>query len=495
MTRSALAVIAMLSAMARTTASAQTPASEIVRRTSAHLATLAREDGLSGVVLVAKDGKPVLETAYGFSNLADRVPNRVDTKFNMASMGKMFTAVAVLQLVEAGKITLDDTVGKYLPHYPGTAVRDDVTVKELLTHTSGMGNFWEQLADKAKDRYVSVSDYVPLFADQPLLFEPGKSFAYSNNGYTVLGLIIEAVSGQTYFDYVRDHIYRPCGMTDTDAYELNAPIANLAMGYYRSADTPGQVLSNIYLIPFRGSPAGGSYTTAADLLRFANALMSHKLLDQAYTDALTTGTVDYGTRRYAYGFTVDTVNGHRLIGHGGGNTGIADELMIFTDLGYTVVVLTNGDVENFWEIQNFMRRSLMGPSPASKSYDFTSAAITKVRASGFAAGATMVHDHPDHPPIRAGLMEQIGYKLLWERKPDQAIAVFRLYALAKPQDEYAYLGLGKAYERSSDAGDAIDAYTKYLALEPTDADTKAALDRLKRAAGATHPLFENGSHQ
>jgi D-alanyl-D-alanine carboxypeptidase len=151
-------------------ASAQTPTSEIAGRMSAHLATLAKENALSGVVLVAKDGTPILEKAYGFSNLGDRTANRVDTKFNMASMGKMFTAVAVLQLVEAGKISLDDTVGKYLPNYPGKAVRDDVTVKELLTHTSGMGNFWDQLADKAKNRYVSVADYVPLFADQPLLF-------------------------------------------------------------------------------------------------------------------------------------------------------------------------------------------------------------------------------------------------------------------------------------------------------------------------------------
>jgi D-alanyl-D-alanine carboxypeptidase len=484
----AMTSIVTLPALAPRAASAQKPTPEIVRTTSAHLATLAKEDGLSGVVLMAKDGKPILESAYGFSNLGDRVPNRVDTKFNMASMGKMFTAVAVLQLVEAGRIALDDTVGKYLPNYPGKAVRDDVTVKELLTHTSGMGNFWEQLADKAKDRYVSVSDYVPLFADQPLLFAPGTSFAYSNNGYTVLGLIIEAVSGHTYFDYVRDHIYHPCRMTNTDAYALNAPIANLAMGYYRSADTPGQLLSNIYLIPFRGSPAGGSYTTAGDMLRFANALMSHKLLDRAHTDALTTGTVDYGTRRYAYGFTVDTANGHKLIGHGGGNTGIADELMIFPDLGYTVVVLTNGDVENFWDIESFMKRSLMGPSPASESYDFTRAAIATARVSGFAAGAKMLNDHPDHPAIRAGLLEQIGYKLLWERKPDQAIAVFRLYATAKPQDEYAYLGLAKAYERANATSDAIDAYTKYLALEPADADTKATLVRLKQRSAGTTPV-------
>jgi len=444
-----------------------------------HLAGLSKADNFSGVVLIAKDGKPVLEQAYGLSNIADQIPNRIDTKFNMASMGKMFTAVSVLQLLEAGKIaSLQDKVGKYLPNYPNKAVREQVTIEQLLTHTSGMGNFWEQLADKAKDRYSAVADYVPLFADEKLQFEPGKGFAYSNNGYTVLGLIVEAVSGKTYFNYVRDNIYRPCGMADTDAYELDKPIARMATGYSRSPDKPGQLVSNIYVLPYKGSPAGGSYTTVGDLLKFAIALMQFKLLNQKDTETLTAGKTDYGARRYAYGFTEEVANGHRLIGHGGGNTGIADELMIFTDLGYTAVILTNGDVENFWDVQNFVKRELMGASPDTHSFDFTKSLIDATVQSGYEQGAKLLNADISHPAIRNGLLEQTGYKLLWQAKIKESEDVFRLYVLASPKDVYAYLGLGTVYERAGNKADAIAAYTKYLAMEPDDTDLREKLKKL-----------------
>jgi CubicO group peptidase (beta-lactamase class C family) len=444
-----------------------------------HLAALAKTDGLSGVVLIAKDGKPVFARAYGYANLADRIPNRIDTRFNMASMGKMFTAVAVMQLVEAGKIaSLQDKVGKYLPNYPSQAVREQVTVEQLLTHTSGMGNFWEQLADKAKDRYRAVADYLPLFADEKLAFEPGKGFAYSNNGYTVLGLIVEAASGEDYFDYLRRHIYAPCAMSDTGAYALDEPVARIATGYTRSTDKPGALVSNIYTLPYKGSPAGGSYTTAADLLKFADALVGDKLLNHADTEALTAGKVDYGTRRYGYGITEDHINGHRVIGHGGGNTGIADELLIFTDLGTTAVILTNGDVENFWDVENFIKRDLTGPTAETRSFDFTRALIDAAVASGYDAGAKML-SASDHPAIRGGLMEQIGYRLLWQGRVAQGAAVFRLYALASPAVAYAWLGFGVAAERARDKPGAIDAYARYLALEPDDKDAQARLKLLR----------------
>lgn len=450
-------------------------------QTRAHLTQLARTEGLSGVVLVARHGRPLLKQAYGYSNLADRVSNRVDTRFNMASMGKMITAVAVLQLAEAGKLSLQERVGRYLPDYPNEQVRQLVTIEQLLTHTSGMGNFWTELADKPKERYSAVADYVPLFASQPLLFEPGQGFAYSNSGYTLLGLVIEAVSGQTYFDYVREKIYRPSGMNDTDAFRLDEPVARMATGYSRSAQEPGKMISNLYVNTFKGGPAGGSYTTADDMLRFANALMNFRLLTPQYTELLTRGKVDYRTRRYAYGFTEETANGHRLIGHSGGHVGIANELMIFTDLGYTVVVLTNGEVENFWDIQHFVKRSLLGPTPDAESYAFTRSLLDATISAGYAAGARRLEGR-GHPVLRGGLMEQVGNKLLWQGKNPQAEAVFRLYAMALPDDAYAHLGLGTAREQTGDKAGAIEAYERYLSMEPSDKEVAEKLLRLRSAA-------------
>jgi D-alanyl-D-alanine carboxypeptidase len=469
-----LALLTLNSSRAQQTLS---PA-QLVERTRIHLAALAKHDEFSGIVLIAKENQQLFLQAYGYANLADHIPNHAYTKFNMASMGKMITAVATMQLVEAGNISLSEKVGKYLPDLPNVAVRDGVTVEELLTHTSGMGNFWAQLDNKAKEKYVAVSDYVPLFADERLAFEPGKGFLYSNNGYTVLGLIIEKVSGQTYFDYVRKHVYQPSGMLDTDAYELNEPIPNMATGYSRDLARPGQIVSNFYVNTFKGGPAGGSYTTAADLLRFTRALMQHKLLNAADTDLLIRGKVDYGTRRYGYGFTEETIGGHRLVGHGGGANGISNELQIYVDLGYTVVILTNGDVENFWDVQNFFKRELLGASPQSRSYDFTKRMIDVADTKGYETAQRLLQSETSSPGLRAGVLEQVGYKFLWQGKVASATAVFKLYALNSPQDEYAWLGLGKAEEQAGDRANALIAYRRYLALEPGNEEINSRVSAL-----------------
>ena len=193
--------------------------------------TLAKQDKFSGVVLIAKDGKPVFEKAYGLANKAKNIPNNTETRFNLGSMNKMFTAVAIAQLAEAGKLSFDDTVGKHLPDYPNKDVANKVTIHQLLTHTSGLGSYWNAKFEAKKATIKSVSDYLALFADEPLKLEPGKRFQYSNSGFIVLGAIIEKVSGQSYYDYVREHIYKPAGMKNTDAYEMTANTPNLAMGY------------------------------------------------------------------------------------------------------------------------------------------------------------------------------------------------------------------------------------------------------------------------
>jgi D-alanyl-D-alanine carboxypeptidase len=203
------------------------------------------------------------------------------------------------------------------------------------------------------------------------------------------------------------------------------------------------------------------------------------LLSQANTEALTRGKVDYGARRYAYGFSEETTNGHRLIGHSGGSTGIANELMIFTDLGYTVVILTNGDVENFWDVQTFVKRELMGPSPTTDTYYFTKKLIDSTATEGYEAGVAMLKNAPSSMVPRSGLLEQVGYKLLWQGKTNQALNVFRIYAHVSPNDPYAHLGLGKTFERSGDKARAIQAYRTYLTIEPDDAEVKARLKRLQ----------------
>jgi CubicO group peptidase (beta-lactamase class C family) len=320
--------------------------SEIASSLATYLETLAKQDKFSGVVLIAKDGKPVFEKAYGLADKANNILNNTETRFNLGSMNKMFTAVAIAQLAEAGKLSFDDTVGKHLPNYPNKDVANKVTIHQLLTHTSGLGTYWNAKYDANKKTIKSVSDYLALFADEPFKAEPGKRFQYSNSGFIVLGAIIEKVSGQNYYDYVREHIYKPAGMKSTDAYEMTANTPNLAMGYTnegRDGEAQGARHENTDSRPNKGGPAGGGYSTVEDLMRFHIALRDHKLLSQKYTDLVTTGKVNMGQAKYGYGFGDLVVNGTRIFGHNGGAPGIASDLSMYPELGYTSVVMTNYD--------------------------------------------------------------------------------------------------------------------------------------------------------
>lgn len=321
---------------------------EVNESLTAYLEGLAKEDRFSGVVLIARDGKPFFVKAYGLADKSKNLPNNPETKFNLGSMNKMFTAVAIAQLVEQGKLAFDDKVGKVLPDYPNKEVASKVTIHHLLTHTSGLGSYWNAKFDARRAQIKTVADYLALFADEPLLFEPGGRFAYSNSGYIVLGAIIEKVTGQSYYDYVREHIYKPAGMKNTDAYQISEATSNLAMGYTNLGpdDKPanGPRRENTETRPNRGGPAGGGYSTVEDLLRFATALRDHQLLSAKATELLTTGKVDMGRgSKYGYGFGEQQMNGHRIYGHNGGAPGIGSDLSIFEEPGYVAVVMTNYD--------------------------------------------------------------------------------------------------------------------------------------------------------
>ncbi len=298
-------------------------------------------DEFSGVVLAAKDGKPFFFEPYGLADRDLGVPNRRDTKFNIGSINKVFTQVAIAQLASQGKLALSDTVRKHLPDYPSPAA-DRITIQELVTMSSGLGDFFgDKYAATPKSKLRSLSDYLPLFADQPLLFEPGTSRRYSNAGYVVLGLIIEKATGETYYDYVREHVFRPAGMKNTDAYPQDAIVSNRAVGYTRDRDdggdgAPGPLHTNVYALPARSSSAGGGYSTAEDLLAFDAAMRADKLLPAAWTDWF------YGDKASPPAAGPSRKRSGAG-GWAGGTAGVNAVLETDLDTGYTVVVLSNLD--------------------------------------------------------------------------------------------------------------------------------------------------------
>ena len=242
------------------------------------LEELAKADEFSGVVLVARNGRVLFHEAYGYADREKKVPNRKDTKFNLGSINKNFTRLAIHQLADRGKLSLEDPIKKFLPDYPNAQAAEKVTVRYLLGMTSGIGDFFGARYDATpKEKIRALRDYLPLFADRPLEFEPGTNNRYSNGGYVVLGLIIEKASGQDYYDYVRENIFKPCGMSDTDSYPRDADVPNLARGYAREGRAgKGRVLNHATL-PGRGSSAGGGYSTAGDLLKYVQALKDGKI--------------------------------------------------------------------------------------------------------------------------------------------------------------------------------------------------------------------------
>src|SRR5579871_413050 len=311
----------------------------------------AAADHFSGAVLLAKDGKPIFTGAYGLADREKKSPNKLGTRFRIGSMNKMFTATAILQLVQAGKIQLTDPLGKYLTDYPNKNVASKVTIHHLLTHTGGTGDFFGPEFDAHRLELRELKDYVKLYGTRDLAFAPGSQWEYSNYGFLLLGLVIEKVSGESYYDYVRDNIFKPAGMISTDSLPEGEAVADRSIGYTKEESDTWQPNTNT--LPPRGTSAGGGYSTVEDLLRFATALTDHKLLDAHSTDVLTTGKVNARGSKYAYGFGDNTTDGIRWFGHGGGAPGMNGDLKIFPQSGYVIAALANMDPPAAERVANY----------------------------------------------------------------------------------------------------------------------------------------------
>jgi len=329
---------------------------ELVSALKARLEKAAADDKFAGSIILAKLGNGasnvLFSGSYGLADREKNVPNTLDTKFRIGSMNKMFTATSILQLVQAGKIKLTDPLGKFVTDYPNKDVASKVTIHQLLTHTGGTGDIFGPDFDAHRLELRALDDYVKLYGARGLRFEPGSRWEYSNYGMTLLGVVIERVTGQSYYDYVAEHVYRPAGMTGSGSEPEDKAVSGRSVGYMKrnGAWTP-----NTNTLPYRGTSAGGGYSTVGDLLKFAEALMSHKLLNAEYTNMLITGKVDVGNgQMYAYGFEDMRKNGVGAIGHGGGAPGMNGELRIFPKSGYVIAVLANLDPPAASQINGFI---------------------------------------------------------------------------------------------------------------------------------------------
>jgi CubicO group peptidase (beta-lactamase class C family) len=309
-------------------------------------------DRFAGAVLVVKQGKPIFAQAYGLADREHNIPNTLETRFTIASMNKMFTAVALMQLVQAGKVALGDQLEKYLPDYPNKELAAKVTIGELLTNTGGTGDIWGPEFDKHRLELHTPQDYIHLYGNRGLRFEPGSRWEYSNYGFILIGAVIEKVSGQSYSDYVHQYVFDPARMTSTSVGMEDKAIPNISIDYTKMGSTHWTPITDAPTNS--GSPAGGGFSTVGDLLRFADALWLNKLLDAQHTKLMTTGRVSNPFGFDAYGFGVQTINGNQCFGHNGSSRGVNGDLEMCLDSSYTIVTLANVDPAAAEQISQFI---------------------------------------------------------------------------------------------------------------------------------------------
>ena len=289
----------------------------------------------SGTVLIARNGKVLLRGAYGEADRDRHIANSIDTPFDLASTGKLFTGIAVAQLVSEGKLSYDEPIEKYLPDYPNRNAASEITLRELLTHTSGLADIFSKLRPKTPLR--RLSDYYPLFANEPLLFEPGKGQSYSNTGFLVASMVVEAVSGEEFRLYLQRHIFDVAGMHSTGWRRPQ----DAARPYTRdNADDPLKpdarwISAESFYDQLLGGPAagpGGEYSTVADLFRFATALQSGKLLPRKNFETVL---------RDGLGCECDARPGHEIYSHTGGGPGVDTGLKLDMNTDTVSIFLSN----------------------------------------------------------------------------------------------------------------------------------------------------------
>ncbi len=314
------------------------------------IARIAAASQFSGVISLAPlAGSASLELAFGHADRANRIPNTIETRFAMASGCKGFTAAAIWLLVEAGRIGLEtrlsDCVASRRFHFG-----DTVTIGQLLNHTSGVPDYFSEESEsdygalwRERPSYGmrTTQDFLPLFETRPMKGAPGQGFLYNNAGFILLGLAVEELTGQDFRDFVAARIFVPCGMTRSGYFALDALPEKCAQGYL--SPDPADLHTNLYSVPVIGGPDGGAFTTAGDLRRFWDALLSGRLLQPDSVARMIAPSVRAGDDGLQYGYGVwlrQTPQG-RVIWLEGGDPGVELDSAVWLEHGIVATVLSN----------------------------------------------------------------------------------------------------------------------------------------------------------
>ncbi|MGE8006131.1 serine hydrolase domain-containing protein [Lysinibacillus sp. NPDC093216] len=267
-------------------------------------------EDFSGVISVTQNGKNVYRKAFGYADLPNKVSNEIDTKFATASAGKVFVAIAILQLIEQSRLSFDSCIGDIL-NFDLKNIDPHITIRQLLNHTSGIPDYFDESVMKDYDelwidypnyKIRTSSDIIPLFIHKPMMYPTGDRFQYNNTGFVVLGLIVEAITGSSFDVYLNEHVFIPCGMLNTGYYELDRLPAQCANGYVYD-DSRQEFYTNIYSVDVKGTGAGGAFTTVIDIEKFWASLIKGQLISKEMLKEMLTPQVK--EECYGYGIWLD----------------------------------------------------------------------------------------------------------------------------------------------------------------------------------------------
>jgi CubicO group peptidase (beta-lactamase class C family) len=300
----------------------------------------------SGAVVIAREGKPVFAQGHGYADREKKIPNTVETPFLLGSMNKLFTGVAVGQLVEQGKLSYDDPLAKFLPDFPDPESAKRITIKHLLSHTSGLAREGAPIDSTSIDRPTTIKAMVDAFERKPLAFEPGTKMSYSNMGFVLLGRVIEVVTGQDYYDYMQKQVFAPAGATSAGFPLLprnGVAVVPMAYPYEPAWDSEGRLSGQNVLGRYgrRGSSAGSGVASALDILRLLDAMKDGRIVKPETFRLHSSAKPELGSPNYGYGFIAGPYLGRPFVGHNGRSWGQCTEFGELRDTPYTIVVLSN----------------------------------------------------------------------------------------------------------------------------------------------------------
>lgn len=438
----------------------------------------------NGSVLVAEKGKIIYEKGFGMANMEWSIPNQPDTKFRIGSVTKQFTAALILQLVEEGKIKLDGKITDYLPDYRKDT-GEKVTIHQLLNHTSGIPSYTNRRdfpTDIMRNPY-SVADFVKKFASGDFEFEPGSKFSYNNSGYSILGAIIEKVTGKTYETVLRDRILKPLGMTNS-GYDNHSPlIEKRASGYQK---TPDGFVNAAYVdmsIPYA---AGSMYSTVEDLFKWDQSLYEDKILSAESKRLMFTP----GLGNYGYGIRIaeqpmgKSDQKTKIIGHGGAINGFNSLLTRAVEKRQTVIILDN---VNLGQYQGKITNSIIGilngqpiePPQKSISETLYKIAMEKDVASAIAEYRKLKAENSSTYDFSERELNTLGYQLWGMKRTKDAIEIFKLNVEMFPKSANPYDSLAEAYLADEQKDLALANYKKAVELDPTNANALQIVRRLE----------------